>query len=86
MAEAQLPRTTLLKLSGISRFASLKRSVIVVPITREQKSGGVMTYLRCTIGRWNTDLRSDEGQEAFRLISDKDFGPLGASPGSSVIG
>jgi hypothetical protein len=45
-----------------------------------------MTYLRCTIGRWNIDLRSDTGQEAFRLISDKDFGPLGASPGSSVIG
>ena len=27
-----------------------------------------MTYLRCTIGRWNIDLDSDEGREAFRLI------------------
>ena len=26
-----------------------------------------MTYLRCTIGRWNIDLNSEEGREAFRL-------------------
>ena len=30
-----------------------------------------MTYLRCTIGRWNIDLNSDEGREAFRLIDDE---------------
>ena len=27
-----------------------------------------MTYLRCTIGRWNIDLDSEKGREAFRLI------------------
>jgi hypothetical protein len=27
-----------------------------------------VTYLRCTIGRWNIDLDSEEGREAFRLI------------------
>ena len=27
-----------------------------------------MTYLRCTIGRWNIDLDSEEGREAFRMI------------------
>jgi hypothetical protein len=30
-----------------------------------------MTYLRCTIGRWNIDLSSEEGQETFRLINDE---------------
>jgi len=30
-----------------------------------------MTYLRCTIGRWNIDLNSVEGQEVFRLVSDE---------------
>jgi hypothetical protein len=28
-------------------------------------------YLRCTIGRWNIDLDSEEGREAFRLINDE---------------
>ena len=27
-----------------------------------------MKYMRCTIGRWNIDLGSDEAREAFRLI------------------
>ena len=31
----------------------------------------VTTYLRCTIGRWNINLNSDEGREAFRLINDE---------------
>jgi hypothetical protein len=26
-----------------------------------------MTYLRCTIGRWNIDLDSGEAREALRL-------------------
>jgi hypothetical protein len=30
-----------------------------------------MTYLRCTIGRWNIDLASEEGREVFRLIEDE---------------
>ncbi len=30
-----------------------------------------MTYLRCTVGRWNVDLNSEEAQEAFRLINDE---------------
>jgi len=45
------------------------------------KPGGVMTYLRCTIGRWNTDLSSDEGQEAFRLISDEGLRVFRSQPG-----
>ena len=40
-----------------------------------------MTYLRCTIGRWNTDLSSDEGQEAFRLISDEGLRVFRSQPG-----
>jgi hypothetical protein len=43
----------------------------VVPTTDGSKPGGVVTYLRCTIGRWNIDLSSDEGQETFRLINDE---------------
>jgi hypothetical protein len=31
----------------------------------------VVTYLRCTIGRWNIDLNSEEGREAFRLIEEE---------------
>jgi hypothetical protein len=31
----------------------------------------VVTYLRCTIGRWNIDLNSEEAREAFRLINDE---------------
>ncbi|HEX6711248.1 MAG TPA: antibiotic biosynthesis monooxygenase [Rubrobacter sp.] len=27
-----------------------------------------MRYMRCTIGRWNIHLGSDEAREAFRLI------------------
>ena len=30
-----------------------------------------MTYLRCNIGRWNIDLNSEEGREAFRLIEEE---------------
>src|SRR5215210_549375 len=48
--------------------------------TRTQP-GGVMTYLRCTIGRWNTDLSSDEGQEAFRLINDEGLRVFRSQPG-----
>jgi hypothetical protein len=40
-----------------------------------------MTYLRCTIGRWNIDLRSDEGQEAFRLINDEGLRVFRSQPG-----
>ena len=40
-----------------------------------------MTYLRCTIGRWNTDLSSDEGQEAFRLINDEGLRVFRSQPG-----
>ena len=28
-------------------------------------------YLRCTLGRWNVDLDSEEGRKAFRLINDE---------------
>ena len=40
-----------------------------------------MTYLRCTIGRWNIDLRSDEGREALRLINDEGLRIFKGQPG-----
>jgi hypothetical protein len=38
-------------------------------------------YLRCTIGRWNIGLHSDEGQEAFRLIEDEGIRVFREQPG-----
>ena len=43
--------------------------------------GGVVTYLRCTIGRWNINLSSDEGREAFRLINDEGLQIFRNQPG-----
>ncbi len=40
-----------------------------------------MTYLRCTIGGWNIDLMSDEGQEAFRIIIDEGLQIVRNQPG-----
>ncbi|HZB07680.1 MAG TPA: antibiotic biosynthesis monooxygenase [Rubrobacter sp.] len=40
-----------------------------------------MTYLRCTIGRWDIDLSSDEGREAFRLINDEGLRVFRNQPG-----
>ena len=40
-----------------------------------------MTYLRCTIGRWDIDLSSDEGREAFRLINDEGLRVFRSQPG-----
>jgi hypothetical protein len=40
-----------------------------------------VTYLRCTIGRWNIDLDSEEGQEAFRLIDSEGLRVFRAQPG-----
>ena len=40
-----------------------------------------MTYLRCTIGRWNVDLSSDEAREAFRLINDEGLRVFRSQPG-----
>ena len=40
-----------------------------------------MTYLRCTIGRSNIDLSSDEGREAFRLINDEGLRVFRSQPG-----
>jgi hypothetical protein len=41
----------------------------------------VVTYLRCTIGRWNIDLSSDEAQEAFRLINGEGLRVFRSQPG-----
>jgi len=41
----------------------------------------VVTYLRCTIGRWNIGLSSDEGREAFRLINDEGLRVFRSQPG-----
>ncbi|MGH3149018.1 MAG: antibiotic biosynthesis monooxygenase family protein [Rubrobacter sp.] len=40
-----------------------------------------MTYLRCTIARWNIDLRSDEGRETFRPINDEGLRVFRSQPG-----
>ena len=40
-----------------------------------------MTYLRCTIGRWNIDLYSEEGREAFRLIDEEGVRVFRDQPG-----
>lgn len=40
-----------------------------------------MAYLRCTIGKWNIDLSSDEGREAFRLINDEGLRVFQNQPG-----
>jgi antibiotic biosynthesis monooxygenase len=41
----------------------------------------VVTYLRCTIGRWNVDLGSEEAQKAFSLINDKGLRAFRSQPG-----
>lgn len=41
----------------------------------------VVTYLRCTIGRWNIDLDSQEGREAFRLIDEEGVRVFRDQPG-----
>ena len=40
-----------------------------------------MTYLRCTVGRWNIDLGSEEAREAFRLINDEGLRVFRSQPG-----
>ena len=40
-----------------------------------------MTYLRCTIGRWNIDLDSEEGREAFRMIDTEGVRVFRQQPG-----
>jgi hypothetical protein len=41
----------------------------------------IVTYLRCTIGRWNINLNSDDGREAFRLIEEEGLRVFRAQPG-----
>jgi hypothetical protein len=41
----------------------------------------IVPYLRCTIGRWNIDLSSEEGREVFRLISDEGLRVFRNQPG-----
>jgi hypothetical protein len=41
----------------------------------------VVTYLRCTIGRWKIDLSSDEAKEAFRLIDEEGVRVFRSQPG-----
>ena len=40
-----------------------------------------MTNLRCTVGRWNVDLNSEEAREAFRLINDEGLRVFRSQPG-----
>jgi hypothetical protein len=40
-----------------------------------------VTYLRCTIGRWNIDLDSEEGREAFRQIDTEGVRVFRSQPG-----
>jgi hypothetical protein len=37
--------------------------------------------VRCTIGMWNIDLTSDEGQETFRSINDEGLRVFRSQPG-----
>ena len=48
---------------------------------RELGTGGVVAYLRCTIGRWKIDLSSDEAREAFRLIDEEGVRVFRSQPG-----
>jgi hypothetical protein len=41
----------------------------------------MVTYLRCTIGRWDIDLSSEEGREAFHLINDEGLRVFRSQPG-----
>jgi hypothetical protein len=41
----------------------------------------VVTYLRCTICRWNIDLDPEGGREAFRLIDDEGVRVFRNQPG-----
>jgi hypothetical protein len=41
----------------------------------------VVTYLRCTIGKWNVDLSSEEAREAFSLINDEGLRVFRSQPG-----
>ena len=38
-------------------------------------------YLRCTIGRWNVDLKSEEAREAFGVINDEGLRVFRSQPG-----
>lgn len=40
-----------------------------------------MTYLRCTIGRWDIDLNTEEGREAFSRIDDEGIKVFRNQPG-----
>lgn len=40
-----------------------------------------MTYLRCTVGRWNIDLHSEEGREVFRLVQNEGLRVFREQPG-----
>ena len=40
-----------------------------------------MVYLRCTVGRWNVNLDSDEGQKALALIDDGGLRVFKRQPG-----
>jgi hypothetical protein len=41
----------------------------------------VVTYLRCTVGRWKIDLSSDEAWKAFRLIDEEGVRVFRSQPG-----
>ena len=41
-----------------------------------------MTNLRCTVGRWNVDLNSEEARGSFRLINDEGLRTFRSQPGS----
>jgi hypothetical protein len=57
------------------------RSEVIILYTRIPKRRILVTYLRCTIGRWNIDLDSEEGREAFRLIDTEGVRVFREQPG-----
>jgi hypothetical protein len=54
--------------------------VVIILLTRPPRRI-IVTYLRCTIGRWNIDLNSDDGREAFHLIESEGLQVFRAQPG-----
>jgi hypothetical protein len=60
--------------------AEKRTSGVIILLTRPPRRR-IVTYLRCTIGRWNIDLNSDEGREVFRLIEEEGLRVFRAQPG-----
>ena len=50
-------------------------------ILEQENDYTVARYLRCTIGKWNIDLGSEEGREVFAQINDEGLRVFRSQPG-----